>query len=322
VIIPSYNVVSGKGEAVLRTALSAVADQELPPDEVILVDTSADGTDAFVREHYPWVTVAHRDERMYAGEARNAGARAASGDVLAFIDADCAPAPTWLAALGDAFARTGAAAVTGPMRGPADEPLIARVDRILHLNHMAHLETAARTMRASTSNLAVRADVFHELGGFPADLAANEDYVFCNKLVAAHGPISVAREAAVCHLSPSTLERLLHHQRRFGHGFVDGRREDPTLPGAFAVRHPALIPLLPLMRGAGIIARLAQHNRRDLLTLLGHPVLFARALGAWTQGIREGVRGEPIEWDMRLSATTAAGHGETPAGGDVDGERP
>ena len=79
---------------------------------------------------------------------------------------------------------------------------------------------------------------------------------------------------------------------------MDGRREDPTLPGAFAVRHPWLIPLLPVMRGTAILARLARYNRHDLATLLSHPVLFARALGAWTQGIREGVRGGEIEWDL------------------------
>jgi len=315
VVIPTYNLMSTRGTATLARVLHAVMDQQRPPDEIIVADSSSDGTDEFIAREYPSVTLVHSDERMYAGEARNRGAAEAKGKILAFIDSDCVPASAWLVALAEAYEDASVSAVTGPIRGPEAETLFARIDRIMHLNHLAHLETASTTNHASTSNLSVRTEVFRELGGFPIGLAANEDYAFCTRLVVRYGPITVARGAVVQHVSQDTLNGLLHHQRRFGHGFVDGRRADPTLPGAFAVRHPTLIPTLPVMRAAAIIVRLARHNRQDLSELMAHPVLFARALGAWTRGIREAIAGGQIEWDLPCAPDDPAAKASSPEAG-------
>ena len=50
-------------------------------------------------------TVVVTDRRRGPGAARNLGARDARGDVLAFTEDDCAPAPDWLAAAAASFAR-------------------------------------------------------------------------------------------------------------------------------------------------------------------------------------------------------------------------
>ncbi len=308
VVIPTYNVISTRGERVLERCLRAIREQQSPPAEVIVADSSDDGTPEFIAEHLPEARILHSAERMLSGRARNVGAEASSGDIVAFIDSDCVAAPSWVGAIERAFAsHPDAHGVTGPVRADPAQNGIAQIDCILHLNHLAHFETAQWASRASTSNLAVRRHTFEELGGFAEDVVGNPDYLFTKRLTERYGPIRIEREAAVYHAGRDTVEGLLHHQRRFGHGFVDGRREDPTLPGAFAVRHPWLIPLLPLMRGTAIPARLARYNRRDLATLLSHPVLFARALGAWAQGIREGVRGGEIEWDLQRDEASEPG---------------
>ncbi|MGD9497485.1 MAG: glycosyltransferase family 2 protein [Armatimonadota bacterium] len=299
VVIPTYNVISTRGERVLGRCLEGIRAQRVPPAEVIVADSSDDGTPEFIADHMPEATIIHSDERMLSGRARNVAAGAASGAIVAFIDSDCIPAPTWIEAIARGLAEHPQAyGLTGPVRADPEQNAVAQIDCILHLNHLARFETAQWASRASTSNLAVRREAFEALGGFPADVVGNPDYVFTKRLTERYGPIRVERDAAVYHQSRDSVEALLHHQRRFGHGFVDGRREDPTLPGAFALRWPWLIPLLPLMRGGGILARLARHNRGDLVTLLAHPVLFARALGAWARGIREGLQGEEIAWDM------------------------
>ena len=49
--------------------------------------------------------------------SRNAGIAAAAGDIVAFIDDDAVPEPTWLDHLVDGLSRTGAEAATGFVRG-------------------------------------------------------------------------------------------------------------------------------------------------------------------------------------------------------------
>lgn len=86
VIIPVYNA-----EKTLRECLDGVLGQTLKELEIICVDDgSADGSAAILEEYRardPRIRVLHQ-ENSGAGTARNAGLEAASGEYLAFLDAD------------------------------------------------------------------------------------------------------------------------------------------------------------------------------------------------------------------------------------------
>lgn len=83
VIIPTYNQAQFLGEAI-ESALA----QTLPPRELIVVDDgSSDGT-ARVLAGFEGRIRAMRQANRGVAAARNAGARAASGDALAFLDSD------------------------------------------------------------------------------------------------------------------------------------------------------------------------------------------------------------------------------------------
>jgi len=302
VVVPTYNVESTRGT--MRQCLESVVSQDAPADEIIVVDSSDDGTTDVIREFEPAVRLIHLPQRTFAGDALNLGVREANGEAIAFIDSDCIAERTWIKGIREGYAQNdGAVGVTGPIRGPENENIYARLDRILHLNHLSCLETAKWVTRASTTNLSVRRQPFMEIGGFPENLLGNKDYIMCKKLTERFGPLAVHRDAVVYHLSRDTLESLLFHQRRFGHGFVAGRTRDPSLSGAIFARHPSLIPLMPVMRAAALTLRLSVHHRKDLMAILGHPVLFARALSAWTKGAWEAAHGKDIEgWDAPASA--------------------
>lgn len=83
-VIATWN----RGPRIGRT-LDSVRAQTRRPDEVVVVDDcSTDGTGDWVREHYPEVRVVRPGANLRTSGARNFGAKAAGGGVLAFLDHD------------------------------------------------------------------------------------------------------------------------------------------------------------------------------------------------------------------------------------------
>ncbi len=82
VVIPAFDAA-----ATLADALASVAAQTAPAAEVLVVDDgSSDGTAALAARHRGVRVL--RQERRGPAAARNLGAREASGELLAFLDAD------------------------------------------------------------------------------------------------------------------------------------------------------------------------------------------------------------------------------------------
>ena len=83
VIIPVFN-----GERFVARAIESVLAQSFPPEEVLIVDDgSTDATSQVVARYGTRVRYL-KQANQGVSVARNAGARAASGDWLAFLDAD------------------------------------------------------------------------------------------------------------------------------------------------------------------------------------------------------------------------------------------
>tara|TARA_R110002049_G_scaffold17654_7_gene68269 strand:- start:4344 stop:5042 length:699 start_codon:yes stop_codon:yes gene_type:complete len=93
VVIPAHNA-----HKYLAAALNSVADQSLPPREIIVVDDGSTDTTAEIAAGYARrsVTLLRQPQRGSAA-ARNAGVLAASQPYLAFLDADDLWSPRKLA---------------------------------------------------------------------------------------------------------------------------------------------------------------------------------------------------------------------------------
>jgi GT2 family glycosyltransferase/SAM-dependent methyltransferase len=89
----------------LATTLSALAVQQAPPGEVVVVENGP--TTAATRgtvAAFPLARYVH-EPRPGLSAARNAGLRAATGEVVAFTDDDADPHPAWAGQVARAFAR-------------------------------------------------------------------------------------------------------------------------------------------------------------------------------------------------------------------------
>jgi GT2 family glycosyltransferase len=215
VIIPARD--AGRS---LGACLDAVAAQTAAPaHEVIVVDdASVDHTAQLVRSH-PAVThvVAGPGHGSYA--ARNAALALATGELLAFTDADCVPDPGWLAAGVDAIERGADLAGGGVVPVAAGGPPNAweRYDRAVYLRQD---ELVRDEGFAATANLFVRREVIDDLGGFDASLRSGGDYEFGRRATAAGYRLVYAPEASVVHRPRASLRETWRLHRRLGAGWA------------------------------------------------------------------------------------------------------
>lgn len=149
--------------------------------EVLVADNgSTDGTVRVAEAARGWLPVRCLDASAVrgAGAARNAAAAVARGGALLFCDADDLVAPGWVDTLHSALDDAPLAA--GRLEWERLNAVADQESRALPQQHgLQHTEPLPSLPAASSSNLAVRRDVFDRLGGFDTDARFLQDTDLC-----------------------------------------------------------------------------------------------------------------------------------------------
>jgi GT2 family glycosyltransferase len=253
--------------------LDALAAQELPADrfEIVLVDNAPDEARPAIRLPATARIVTCPAPGSYA--ARNAGSGAAAGRLLAFTDADCRPAPGWLAAMA-AAAEDERTLLAGPVA-----LFGSTCPNRYELYEMIRGIPQARYVRngyAATANLVVPAAVFRALGGFDSRRFSGGDAEFCWRAGAAGHPIRLVPDAVVRHPARSGWDELVAKTRR-----VTGGQVGAGSPGRRLVWF--LRALTPPLRALWRFARAAAPPRHRLAAIR---VLFALWLVELDEALR------------------------------------
>jgi GT2 family glycosyltransferase len=167
VIVPAYNAA-----ATLDRCLAALGEQTRPPDEVIVVDDGSTDDSADIARHYGVRVLCQVNAGPAA--ARNAGARAACGDLLLFTDADCAPAPDWLEHMVAPFADPAVVGAKG-VYGTTQKELVARFVQFEYEDKYDRMRGQECIDFIDTYSAAYRRDAFLSVGGFDESFAFLED---------------------------------------------------------------------------------------------------------------------------------------------------
>jgi GT2 family glycosyltransferase len=244
VVIPAYNAAGSLGDTL--AALDAQTIGRHAFAVIVVDDGSADDT-ADVAARFGAAVI--RQPNAGPAAARNAGARAAADcDILVFTDADCAPAPDFLARLIAPLADPAVSGVQGAYR-TRQTALLARFAQLEFEDRYASVSRRPTIDLVATYAAAYRKAVFDAAGGFDPSfrVADNEDTELSYRLTAAGHRLVFAPDALVSHRHPASLVRYLRIKARracwrfracrehpAGHPGAD-RAGRPVRPGAAAV---------------------------------------------------------------------------------------
>ncbi len=216
VIVPVKN-----GADDLARLLASLEGLVWPRDqlEVIVCDNgSTDGTVSVARAAGCTVL---REPLLTVAGLRNAGARVARGEVLAFVDADCRVTPRWLEAAVAQLRRTGVVAAGCYPEVPEGATWVQRMWNLKERVKPSVHEAAW----LPSMNLVVWRHAFESVGGFDGSLATCEDVDLCYRLRDRGGRIIWdERIRVVHHGEPATLRILFRKTRWHGSSNLRGWR--------------------------------------------------------------------------------------------------
>lgn len=285
VIIPSY-----QSRETIPSCLRALARQELDvPYEVVIIDSSNDGTAEWIAEQYPAHRVVHLEGRTLPGAARNLGVEHAMGDLLVFLDADCVPEPEWLGKhVRSHRARPAAAAVGGSVTNGLRSNPVAWAGLLLEFTEYLPSAGARDVSLVPTCNASFKRRVFEAYGSFPTDVWPAEDQLFCWKLFQAREVLHFDPDIRIEHLFRPRLRAFLDHQERLGVASALARgRVD--LPYHGLVRSPARF-LVGILRFARLELRLLRQDRMNFLRFNVLLPWILPGILRWTLGFWRGCR--------------------------------
>ena len=211
----SVVVCTHNGAETLDECLTGLGRLRYPEYEVIVVDDgSADASAAIAESHGVRLI---RTENRGLSAARNTGLRAATGEIVAYIDDDAFPDPHWLAYVELALRTSDHAGVGGPNLPVPGDGLTA--DAVAGAPggplHVLLSDTVAEHIPGC--NMAYRRNCLIAVGGFDEQFrVAGDDVDVCWKLQEEGWTLGFHPAAMVWHHRRGSVRRFWRQQRGYG----------------------------------------------------------------------------------------------------------
>ena len=211
VVICAYNA-----EDTLDECLTHTCSLEYPGLEILVVDDGS--TDATAQ-----VAARHSRARLISLEhgglsnARNEGFRAATGELVAYLDSDAFPTPEWPFFIALGFDAQRVAGVGGPNLPPGSDPRPAQIVARAPGGPMQVMLSDARAEHIPGCNMTFWREFLEEVGGFdPVYTAAGDDVDLCWKVLDRGWEIGFHPAALVWHHARRGTVEYIRQQRGYG----------------------------------------------------------------------------------------------------------
>jgi glycosyltransferase involved in cell wall biosynthesis len=219
VVIPHLNQ-----PEMLARCLASLAAGQRQADEIIVVDNGSATLPTTVCAAHPGVILL-QEQTPGPGPARNKGVAAATGDILAFIDADCLAAPDWLSAAAQMMADLTATILGGDVRiAYADPSRLTMLEAYESIYAYRMDRYIAREGFTGTGNLVVRRAVLDDVGAF-AGIGVAEDRDWGRRATAKGYRIRYVAGMKVYHPARTHFSDLFRKwDRQTAHDYIDARK--------------------------------------------------------------------------------------------------
>jgi GT2 family glycosyltransferase len=210
VVVCVYN-----GARTLRHCLEGLSRLAYPDYEVIVVNDGSTDDTAAIAASFDVKLI--NQENGGLSNARNVGLRAASGDIIAYIDDDAWPDPDWLDHLAHTFMATDHAGVGGPNIPPRGDGPIADCVASAPGGPSHVLLNDHEVEHIPGCNMAFRRAALEAIGGFDARFRiAGDDVDLCWRLLERGLTLGFNPAAVVWHHRRSTVRAYLKQQLNYG----------------------------------------------------------------------------------------------------------
>jgi glycosyltransferase involved in cell wall biosynthesis len=212
VVVPVYN-----GERTIGDCVESIFAQSFPRSdiELLLIDNASTDNTATILNRYRDRAIILDEEKRGPAAARNCGLRRATGDIVAFTDADCVVHQDWLSKVIAPLDDPAVGIVGGTIQAVKPCNAVEEFGERIHDHRMA-IEYYSPPY-AITMNWASRRSVLEQVGPFDEKLLRCEDCDLAYRIVAAGYRIVHEPAAVVYHRNEHSLAGLL--AEGYAHGY-------------------------------------------------------------------------------------------------------
>jgi GT2 family glycosyltransferase len=222
VVICAYNAA-----ATLEDNLSSLTRLAYPNYEVIVVNDGSRDATSEIAARYPFRVISVPNGGLSA--ARNLGLHAATGEIVAYTDADTRVDEHWLSHLVQPFIERNVAGVGGPNVVPLDDHWIAQCVARSPGGPVHVMLDNTEAEHIPGCNMAFRRSALLAIGGFdPTYTKAGDDVDICWRLQEAGHTLGFAPGALVWHHHRDSVRAYWRQQVGYGEGesFLQHRHTD------------------------------------------------------------------------------------------------
>lgn len=284
VVIPSYNQ-----PATVQRCIGSILEQDFEGTyEVIIVDSSEKSKQEMLAAFcasLPKVQLIPLATQTFPGSARNVGIKAAQGEIIALIDADCVARPNWLKNIQENMG-TGLI-LTGVIENGTEDSVYGTCSFLVEFNHFLDFSGhRVPAHAAATCNFACRKEVFEQIGYFTDDRAF-EDMLFCKKFTEQGGQIFRVNGIRIAHLNKTDLAGIRSNQTMLGK-FSAIVRQAHGMPPQLVFKFPVLAFALAKFRYLSIFSRVIRSKYWARFLLYSPVIIYL--LFHWSKGFYSGAK--------------------------------
>lgn len=182
--LASVIILNHRGKQFIENCLDSVIKSDYPKKEIIIVDSSSDGSNELIKKKYTKIKnlkIIEISSNYGPDRARNIGAKIAKGEYLAFLDNDTEVDSRWLNELVKIMQSDksiGSAQSKLLKIEPRDYfdcagdylgPLGFLVERSRGTKDVGQFDFVAEILSAKSAASIIRSDIFKKIGGFDKD---------------------------------------------------------------------------------------------------------------------------------------------------------